>query len=139
MTIATIKPNYKIEDVIEHKGTGTRYRIKEFTIETAILKNTDPTARMQNRRVVFSDLNSRFRAVTSGTDINLLGQINRIEAAVKFMREDITFIRDSLRTLHGDAKRSLAFIHQKVDDHGSLLEGLTDTLRSELGVGIVVE
>jgi len=30
---------FKVEDIISHKSSGTQYRIKEFTLETAILKN----------------------------------------------------------------------------------------------------
>lgn len=134
MTTAT-KPKFRIEDVIEHKGTRSKYRIKEFTLETAILKNLDPKARFQNRRLVFADLNNKFRLMDNKVDTNLLGQINRIEAAVKFMREDITYIKERLSILHGDAKRSLEFMHKKVDEHGRTIEDLTDLLREELGVG----
>lgn len=134
--MTAIKPKFQIEDVIEHKSTGSQYKIKEFTLETAKLKNLDPKARLQNRQIMFRDLNSRYTRVNgTPTDPNLIGQINRIATAVKFMREDVTKMKADISTMCGNNERSLEHAHNRIGEMSQSVDNLTDLLRDGLGVG----
>jgi hypothetical protein len=131
------KINFKVEDIISHKSTGTQYRIKEFGLETVSLKNVDPNGRFQNRKITKEALQSGYKVSTTNTlNPDILDRVTRIEAAVKFMREDITAIKDMVSTMHGNLKRTSESLHGKVHSIDSNVELLLDTLNEELGVKV---